>query len=84
EHERARQRSRKMWEMDMYTAKEEAKEQGHEEGYAEGHEEGYAEGHAEGHAEAQEENRKYFLSLLDQGLSIDEIKQRLTQTTTNN
>jgi len=108
EHERARQRSRKMWEMDMYTAKEEAKELGHEEGYAEGHAEGHAEGivkghaeglakgitegHAEGHAEgivkghaeAQEENRKYFLSLLNQGLSIDEIKQRLTQTTTNN
>jgi len=34
----------------------------------------------EGREEAQEEERKYFLSLLDQGLSVEEIKQRLTQT----
>jgi len=46
----------------------------------EAYEDGLEEGFAEGREEAQEEDRKYFLSLLDQGLSVEEIKQRLIQT----
>jgi len=34
-------------------------------------------GHAEGHAEGVEKSNKYFLELLDQGLTADEIRQRL-------
>jgi len=40
---------------------------------------GIAIGKAEGKAEERKEGRKYFLSLLEQGLSVEEIKQRLTQ-----
>jgi len=36
----------------------------------------------EAYEEAQEEERKYFISLLDQDLSKEEIKQRLTQAKT--
>jgi len=46
-------------------------------------EDGLQEGKAEGLAEAQTKDREYFLSLLDQGLSVEEIKQRLTQTITS-
>jgi len=34
----------------------------------------------EGREEGREDERKYFINLLDQGLSAEEIKQRLTQT----
>jgi hypothetical protein len=33
----------------------------------------------EGHAEGRNEERQYLLEMLDQGLSIEEIKQRLKQ-----
>jgi len=36
----------------------------------------------EAREETREEERKFFLSLLDQDLSTEEIKQRLTQTAT--
>jgi len=45
-------------------------------------EEAREEGIEIGRVEAREEISKYFISLLDQGLSVDEIKQRLTHTTT--
>ena len=41
--------------------------------------EGYTEGHVKGNAKGRAEEREYFLSLLNQGLTIDEIKQRLKQ-----
>ena len=47
---------------------EEAREEGREEGIEEGMEKG------------REEGRKYFLELLDQGISIEEIKQKLNKT----
>jgi len=54
------------WNMDT------AMEVRYEEGFEDGVEQGHAEGKAEGHNEV--------ITLLDQGLSINEIKQRLTQT----
>lgn len=44
------------------------------EAWEDGHQEGLEDGREEAHTEA----RKYFIELLDQGLSINEIKQRLT------
>ena len=38
---------------------------------------------AKAKAEEREEARKYFLNLLDQGLSVDEIKLRLNQSPEN-
>jgi len=49
-----------------------------------GKEEGIAEGKIIGIAEGKAEDRKYVLDLIDQGLSIDEIKTRLTETRTSN
>jgi len=43
----------------------------------EGREEGRVEGREEGRVEGKDEERKYFLSLLKQGLSAQEIQQRL-------
>jgi predicted transposase YdaD len=37
------------------------------------------EGREEGREEARKEDRQYFLELLNQGLTIDEIKERLRQ-----
>jgi len=48
----------------------------------EAREEGIEIGIEKGRVEAHEEDRKFFINLLDQGLSVEEIKQRLTQTTT--
>jgi hypothetical protein len=45
-------------------------------------EEGWEDGHEEGMEKAHEEDRQYFLELLNQGLTIDEIKQRLNQKET--
>jgi len=42
-----------------------------------GKEKGLAEGLARGKAEGKAEERQYFLDLLAQGLSVEEIKQRL-------
>ncbi|MCL2480478.1 MAG: hypothetical protein FWF38_02065 [Spirochaetaceae bacterium] len=39
----------------------------------------HATGHEQGRVVGREEGKKYFLELLDQGLSIDEIKKRLNQ-----
>ncbi|MDR3020324.1 MAG: hypothetical protein LBU66_05415 [Treponema sp.] len=40
----------------------------------------YREGREDGHKEGEAKRDKYFLDLLDQGLSKDEIKMRLSQT----
>jgi len=40
--------------------------------------EAWEEGHEEGRGEAHEEDRQHFLELLNQGLTIEEIKERLT------
>ena len=60
------------WNMDdaIAVTREEALEEGLERGFSLGIEKGRADG------------QNYFLELLDQGLSIDEIKKRLTQTDT--
>ena len=59
------------------------KKEAHENGYAEGHTEGRAAGHAAGHAEGHEDGwekaSSYFFELLDQGLTPNEIKQRLKE-----
>jgi len=63
-------------------AREEGYTVGHAEGRVEGRAEGRIEGHAEGQAkgkvETQIENYNYFLSLLDQNLTKEEIKEQLT------
>ena len=43
-------------------------------------EEGLERGRVEGRQYEREESRNYFLELINQGLSLDEIKARLTQT----
>ncbi|MCL2480858.1 MAG: hypothetical protein FWF38_04010, partial [Spirochaetaceae bacterium] len=63
--------------------REEALQEGHEQGRAEGLADGLEQGRAEGLVDGQEKERKYFLELLDQGLSIDEIKKRISQKDTN-
>ena len=50
-----------------------------EEAREDGIEIGHKEGHKEGRKEERIERDKYFLELLDQGLSVEEIKQRLKQ-----
>ncbi|MCL2231418.1 MAG: Rpn family recombination-promoting nuclease/putative transposase, partial [Treponema sp.] len=57
-------------------------EQGKEIGIKQGIEQGIAQGLAQGEAETKAKDREYFLSLLDQGLSVEEIRQKLTQTAT--
>ena len=49
------------------------------EGFKEGHEDGFKQGHEEGIEKGIEKEREYVLQLLDQGLSVDEIKQHLEQ-----
>jgi flagellar biosynthesis/type III secretory pathway protein FliH len=39
------------------------------------------EGHEDGFEEGFEKSRQYFLEMINQGLSIEEIKQRLTKET---
>jgi len=51
-----------------------------EEAYEDGREEGEGIGLEKGIEKAREENRKLFFELLDQGLSIDEIKRCLENT----
>jgi hypothetical protein len=50
-----------------------------EEAREEGREEGLEEGRVVGREEEREQNRQYFLELLNQGLTVEEIKQRLEQ-----
>ena len=42
-------------------------------------EDGMEEGHKEGHKEGRKEERQYILDLMNQGLSLEEIKQRLRE-----
>jgi predicted transposase/invertase (TIGR01784 family) len=51
---------------------------GRAEGLRKGLAEGRAEGHAEGEAKGRQEERQYLLDMLNRGLSIEEIKQQLT------
>ena len=44
------------------------------------YEEGREDGREEGREEGREDERKYVLELLSQGFSVEEVKQRLTQT----
>ena len=53
-------------------------EEGREEGHAEGFEKGCEKGLERGRVETREKERSFFLNLLNQGLSVEEIKQRLT------
>ena len=45
----------------------------------EGREDGLEEGREEGRKKERIESRQYFLELINQGLTIEEIKQRLNQ-----
>jgi hypothetical protein len=62
-------------EMDIAVNRREAWEDGREEGMEKGREEGMEKGREEG----MEKSRMRFLSLIDQGLTIEEIKQHLNQ-----
>jgi len=48
--------------------------------YEEGVEDGIEQGIERGVEQGIEKNRQYVLELLNQGLSVEEIKQRLTKT----
>ena len=63
--------------------REEAREDGYEEGLEAGREAGLKEGREEGLEVGLEKGREEVINLLDQGLSVEEIKQRLTRTTTS-
>ncbi len=54
-----------------------ARKEGREDGREEGIEFGMARGRSEGRKKGREERDTYFLELLDQGLSTDEIKQQI-------
>ena len=58
---------------------EQGKAQGEAKGRQEGKAEGRREGKAEGEAKGKIEERQFVLELLNQGLSIDELKQRLAR-----
>ena len=59
------------------------KREAREDGFAEGRMAGHIQGHKEGHKEGQQKGAKnrdqYVLNLIDQGLTAEEIKQRLTE-----
>ena len=74
EHERARLRSQRMYETDMISDLLTAERRGKIQGIAEGEARGRAEGEARGIAEGEAK----VISLLESGLSLEEIKQRLT------
>ena len=69
EHERARLRSRKMYEMDMYSNYHTALEKGVIRGRAEGITQGKSEGIIEGQAKV--------IALLEKGVPLEEIKKNL-------
>jgi len=54
-----------------------------EEGREDGREEGWEKGHVKGSEEGWEKCSSHVIELLDQGLTVEEIKERLTRTTTN-
>jgi flagellar biosynthesis/type III secretory pathway protein FliH len=47
------------------------------------HEEGFEEGREEGMEKGRDETRQFFLELLNQGLTAEEMKQRLSQITSS-
>jgi len=73
ERERAVARSRRMYETDMISNLLTAEERGEIKGEAKGR----AEGEAEGVIKGREEERTRIMELLNQGLSLDEIKKRI-------
>ena len=78
EHERARARSRKMYEMDQISNLLTSEERGFNNGMEKGIKKGRTEGKTEGEAIGRAKSEAYILSLFEQGLSVDEIKQRLS------
>ena len=86
ERERLRLMSEEKYILDKQSDEVYARRKGRAEGLAEGREEGLQEGRAEGReeglqegrAEGRAEERQRFLELLDSGLSVEEIKQRLS------
>jgi len=66
-------------EIDIAVNRKEAWEDGRAEGIEKGIEKGMKKGREEGRAEGMEESRTRFLSLIDQGLTIEEIKEQLKQ-----
>jgi len=77
ERERAIARSRRMYETDLISDLLTAEERGEIKGRAEGKAEGREEGKAEGVIKGREEERTRIMELLNQGLSLDEIKKRI-------
>jgi flagellar biosynthesis/type III secretory pathway protein FliH len=59
---------------------DEALEVAHEEGWEDGLEEGLEKGREEGREEGMEKSRQRLLEMINQGLSIEEIKQRLNSS----
>ena len=55
-----------------------AREEGREEGWEKGRKEGREEGMEKGREEGISEERQSFLELINQGLSIEELKQHLS------
>ena len=81
EEERARIMRDEKIELDYQSYMTYAKEEGHAKGFAKGHVEGHAEGHTQGRAEGiaigAQKTQAFVLQLIEQGLSANEIKQRL-------
>jgi len=66
-----------MTEWNWDDAKQVWQEEAHEKGHAEGREEGLQQGHEQGMQQGREEEREKVLALFEQGLSLEEVKQRL-------
>ena len=66
-------------EWDTEEAKIVWREEGFEDGLEEGREKGLEEGMGIGMEKGREETRQFFLELLNQGLTAEEMKQRLSQ-----
>ena len=62
---------------DLISMENYAREKGYSDGHAKGLEDGHAKGRAEGRAEGRTEGQRQILEMLSQGLTVEEIKQRL-------
>jgi hypothetical protein len=72
-----------LWKVDERMRELYLREEAQKEGREQGLEQGSEQGREEGHAEGRKEEREYFLDLLAQGLSVEEIKKRLMQADNN-
>ena len=77
EHERARLRSRKMYEMDMYSNYHTALLNAEDCGIAKGKAEGIAKGKAEGIVEGIAKGKAEVIALLRKGVSLEEIEKMI-------